>query len=219
MKKLAKPGLGHVLKEVCGIDTDKALASSDWRRRPLTDSQLYYSILDVSFLEYIAASLLDLLMDMDTAAVSSHAAVDPAVAVGNASELAFPPHPGGGLATADAGASVHGTHELGEAEAGPSAADGSSRQQPAELRADATGIESAVTHQGGVVWEHEAKAHGNDTSEGGGAPGQQTALDDCGKESDGLVRVAAAWKRSQKLCLALYKPGGACCLGLCVAAS
>jgi hypothetical protein len=59
---LEKPGLGSLLSELCGMASDKRIATSDWRKRPLSEEMLYYCVLDVYYLQYIAKTLVDLAM-------------------------------------------------------------------------------------------------------------------------------------------------------------
>lgn len=62
LKTLSKANLGYVLDAVCGIKTDKSIALSDWRQRPLPDTLLQYAALDVRHLSAVAVGLIDLIM-------------------------------------------------------------------------------------------------------------------------------------------------------------
>lgn len=190
MNKLKKPGLGQVLKDVCGVDTNKGLASSDWRRRPLPQSQLFYCVLDVVFLQHIASSLVDLLLDTPAAvatgaeassgAVAPHAAdAEPCVPAGAAS---------GSEAAAGSPSARTGMHG-----GGPSGGDGV-----------AGAVGDGNVGEGGDGLRVE-----NGTGGGGGAEGQSAGPGAAAGDTAGGVRLAAAWKRSQKLALTLYKPGAA----------
>lgn len=83
---MKKPGLGALLKELCGVDSNKSLAASDWRMRPLSKEMLLYSILDVHYLQYIAMTLVELcLADQEQVAAAGTRAdpskADPACSV------------------------------------------------------------------------------------------------------------------------------------------
>ena len=61
LKLLKKANLGHVLEAVCSVTTDKAIALSDWRQRPLPEALLEYGARDVRHLSAVAAGLIDLI--------------------------------------------------------------------------------------------------------------------------------------------------------------
>eukprot|EP00892_Ulva_mutabilis_P004070 jgi/Ulvmu1/2034/UM120_0030.1 len=223
VQKLARPGLGHVLKEVCGIDTDKALASSDWRRRPLTPSQLYYSILDVSFLQHIAATLVDLLtMTVPASAPFPAAPLHPPPP----SESGTSPSCPGGTASRRA-TTVTDSHR----EWSQSAADGGERTTVADSSQHSAGVQDDAASSG-VQNAHLGDGGSGGAGEGGPwsepvvAPGEAAVGDRRpdvsephsveasargGEErTSGHARVAAAWKRSLKMSLSLRKPGALC---------
>eukprot|EP00850_Spirogloea_muscicola_P021418 SM000248S08311 [mRNA] locus=s248:1295:8491:- [translate_table: standard] len=56
---LGKPqrSLAFLLRQYCGINTEKRYQKSDWTRRPLSPGQLAYARVDAHFLVYIAARL------------------------------------------------------------------------------------------------------------------------------------------------------------------
>ena len=60
MGRVKKPGLGHVLKQLCGVENNKSLAIGDWRKRPLPEEMMFYGVSDVTYLQYIAMTLVEL---------------------------------------------------------------------------------------------------------------------------------------------------------------
>jgi 3'-5' exonuclease len=61
VRLLPKCNLGYLLHDLCGIRTDKAHATADWRQRPLSPELLRYSVVDALCLQCVASALLDLL--------------------------------------------------------------------------------------------------------------------------------------------------------------
>lgn len=59
MSRVKKPGLGSLLSQLCGIESNKSLAIGDWRKRPLSEEMLFYGVSDVNYLQYIAMTLVE----------------------------------------------------------------------------------------------------------------------------------------------------------------
>lgn len=218
------------------MDTDKALASSDWRRRPLTQSQLYYSILDVSYLQHIAASLVDMLLDAPPAAPAAGSRARRGASRAHATSGADgcgPPKPdGAACCTPPKSGGADGCTPLmsGDANGKPSGAcganpatadvgtpcsapDGGYGAAAAEAAGDpgVNGSTDGAAHMAGDTVGEAGDARAAHAAEGKVADGGSRATDQAAAPADGqavqCARLASAWKRSQKLALTLYKPG------------
>lgn len=215
MSKLKKPGLGQVLREICGVDTDKALASSDWRRRPLTRSQLYYSILDVSFLQHIAGALVDLLLAAPAAAPAAGKRAPSGTAPEHAADGADVRHP---PRSCDADCEPGGASGAGPAAADVGTPCAAVDRTPGAAAAQAAGVldakiggdggEERTGDGGGAAADARSADAAEGRDPGGGIADQGAAQEDGGAVQ--CARLATAWKRSQKLALTLYKPGVSC---------
>jgi ribonuclease D len=58
-----RAGLGYLLMKICHVESDKEIACSDWRERPLPAKWLAYSVLDVLYLPYVATALIKMLLE------------------------------------------------------------------------------------------------------------------------------------------------------------
>jgi hypothetical protein len=201
-RKIKRPGLGHVLEIVCGIPVDKSLAMSDWRVRPLTNEQLMYAVEDTRYLQYVAVTLLDWLnepasssLPVEESGQSSNSVEKPCTsAYGQATDSSVDGYLHAQISSTSSTVTVVGPSATGVASACNSdEVSLSSEQLCSDRESGARKLSQSVSRDGAV--------NAADGCEGK-LPGDESAVS-VEAESKSL-RLAAVFKRSQKLALVVY---------------